>query len=178
MVLMNFHTFIFRIGLRNHQDRIVVGKKMHDNYIVEYSMNFEQNNIVIKTHNNTKGKRSDISFSEVLTHSFRCIIDYNIISDIEEREIGDSIVERATGCPVIIIDNVYDEKTVEEAAIAFGEWISNMEHKNGGGADFRMFHDEDYSMINEFNYKEYYGKEILWISVSIDSSGTISTQRY
>lgn len=93
-------------------------------------------------------------------------------------ENGDSIVERATGCPVIIIDDVYDEKTVEEAAQALGEWISNMEHKNGGGADFRMFNDKDYSMINEFNYKEYYGKDTLWISVSIDSSGAISTQRY
>ena len=88
MVLMNFHTFIFGIGLRNHQDRIVGGKKMHDSYIVEYSVNFEKKNMVIKTHNNTKGKRSEILFSEVLTYSFKCIIDYNIISNIEEREIS------------------------------------------------------------------------------------------
>lgn len=61
---------------------------MHDSYIVEYSVNLEQKNIAIKTYNNTKEKQSEILFSELLTHSFKCIIDYNIIFDIEEREIS------------------------------------------------------------------------------------------
>lgn len=51
-------------------------------------MDVEKKNIVIKTYNNTKEKQSEILFSEVLTHSFKCIIDYNIIFDIEEREIS------------------------------------------------------------------------------------------
>lgn len=61
---------------------------MHDSCIVEYSVNFKKKNMVIKTYNNTKGKQSEILFSEVLTHSFKCIIDYNIVSDIEESEIS------------------------------------------------------------------------------------------
>ena len=51
-------------------------------------MDVEKKNIVIKTYNNTKEKQSEILFSEVLTHSFKCMIDYNIIFDIEEREIS------------------------------------------------------------------------------------------
>lgn len=61
---------------------------MHDSYIVEYRVDFEKKNMVIKTYNNTKGKQYKILFSEVLTYSFKCIIDYNIISDLEEREIS------------------------------------------------------------------------------------------
>ena len=61
---------------------------MHDDYIVGYSVDVEKKNIVIKTYNNTKEKQSEILFSEVLTHSFKCIIDYNIIFDIEECEIS------------------------------------------------------------------------------------------
>ena len=61
---------------------------MHDNYIVGYSVDVKKKNIVIKTYNNTKEKQNEILFLEVLTHSFKCIIDYNIISDIEEYEIS------------------------------------------------------------------------------------------
>ena len=74
--------------LRNHQHRTVGDKKMHDNYIVGYNVDVEKKNIVIKMYNNTKEKQSEILFSEVLTHSFKCMIDYNIIFDIEEREIS------------------------------------------------------------------------------------------
>ena len=66
---------------------------MHDDYIVGYSVDVEKKNIVIKTYNNTKKKQSAILFSEVLTHSFKCIIDYNIISDIEEYEISAFCIE-------------------------------------------------------------------------------------
>ena len=66
---------------------------MHDDYIVGYSVDVEKKNIVIKTYNNTKKKQSAILFSEVLTHSFKCIIDYNIISDIEEHEISAFCIE-------------------------------------------------------------------------------------
>ena len=102
MERMNFHIFIFGIGLRNHLDRTVGGKKMHDNYIVGYSVDVEKKNIVIKTYNNTKEKQSEILFLEVLTHSFKCIIDYNIISNIEEREIS-----------VFYIENQEEKKKME-----------------------------------------------------------------
>ena len=61
---------------------------MHDDYIAAYSVNLEEKNIIIQTYNKIKKKHSKICFSEVLTHSFRCIIDYNIIMDIQECEIS------------------------------------------------------------------------------------------
>lgn len=75
---------------------------MHDNYIVGYSVDVEKKNIVIKTYNNTEEKQNEILFLEVLTHSFKCIIDYNIISDIEECEIS-----------VFCIDNQEELKKME-----------------------------------------------------------------
>ena len=61
---------------------------MHDDCIVAYNVNLEEKVVVIQTYNNTKKKQRKISFSEVLTHSFKCIIDYNIIFDIQECEIS------------------------------------------------------------------------------------------
>lgn len=61
---------------------------MHDNYIVGYSVNLEQKDMVIWTYNNNEKKQGKICFSEVLTHCFKCIIDYNIILDIQECEIS------------------------------------------------------------------------------------------
>lgn len=60
---------------------------MHDDCIVAYSVNLEEKSIVIHTYNNTKKKHGKICFFEVLTHSFKCIIDYNIILDIQECEM-------------------------------------------------------------------------------------------
>lgn len=88
MELMNFHIFIFGIGRKNCQDRTVGGEKMHDDCIVAYSVNLEEKVVDIQTYNNTKKKQGKICFSGVLTHSFRCIIDYNIILDIQECEIS------------------------------------------------------------------------------------------
>lgn len=55
---------------------------MHDDCIVAYSVNLEEKTVIIQTHNNVEKKQRKICFYEVLTHSFRCVIDYNIISDI------------------------------------------------------------------------------------------------
>ena len=60
---------------------------MHDDYIVGYSANLEEKSIIIQTYNNSENKQKKICFSEVLTHCFKCIIDYNIILDIQECEI-------------------------------------------------------------------------------------------
>ena len=60
---------------------------MHDDCIVEYNVNLEEGYIVIQTYNNDRKKQGKLKFSEVLTHSFKCIINYNIIYDIQECEI-------------------------------------------------------------------------------------------
>lgn len=59
---------------------------MHDDCIVGYSVNLEEKSMVIQTTNNNEKKQ--ICFSEVLTHCFKCIIEYNIILDIQECEIS------------------------------------------------------------------------------------------
>lgn len=66
---------------------------MHDDCIVTYSVNLEEKVMVIKTYNNTEKKYRKIQFNGVLTHSFKCIIDYNLIADIRECEISRFIIE-------------------------------------------------------------------------------------
>ncbi len=61
---------------------------MHDDYIVGYSVNLQEKDMVIQTYNDSEKKQKKICFSEVLTHCFKCIIDYNIILDIQECEIS------------------------------------------------------------------------------------------
>ena len=64
---------------------------MHDDCIIAYSVNLERKNLVIQTYNNIEKRQSKIHFEGVLTHSFKCIIDYNIISDIYECEISNFV---------------------------------------------------------------------------------------
>lgn len=66
---------------------------MHDDCIVAYNVNLQEKYIVIQTYNSDKKKRSKHKFSEVLTHSFKCIVNSNIIYDIQESEIGAFISE-------------------------------------------------------------------------------------
>lgn len=66
---------------------------MHDDYIVEYSVNLPEKKLVIQTHNNNEKKERRICFFDVLTHSFKCVLDYNQILDISEYEIGSFIVD-------------------------------------------------------------------------------------
>ena len=66
---------------------------MHDDCIVTYSVNLEEKVVVIQTYNNTEKKQRKIRFYGVLTHSFKCIIDYNIIADIHECEITSFIID-------------------------------------------------------------------------------------
>ena len=70
---------------------------MHDNYIVGYSVNLEEKDMVIQTYNNNEKKQGKICFSEVLTHCFKCIIDYNIILDIQECEISSFVKDNQEG---------------------------------------------------------------------------------
>lgn len=61
---------------------------MHDDYIVTYSVNLKEKYIIIQIYNSNNNKQKKIIFSDVLTHCFKCIIDYNIILDIQEYEIS------------------------------------------------------------------------------------------
>lgn len=65
---------------------------MHDDYIVNYSVNISQKKLVMQTYNIEEKKERIICFDDVLTHSFKCIIDYNQISDISEYNL-DSFVD-------------------------------------------------------------------------------------
>lgn len=61
---------------------------LHDDHIVGYNVNFEAKSVVIQTYNTVQKKQRKICFSEVLTHSFKCSIEFNIILDLYEREIN------------------------------------------------------------------------------------------
>lgn len=84
---MNSRIFTYGIGARKHQDKIVGGERMHDDYIIGYSVDLKEKDMVILTYNNKEKKQNRICFSEVLTHCFECIIEYNIIFDVQECEI-------------------------------------------------------------------------------------------
>ena len=66
---------------------------MHDDCIVTYSVNLEEKVLVIQTYNNTQKKHRKICFYGVLTHSFKCIIDYNIIADINVCDVKEFVKE-------------------------------------------------------------------------------------
>lgn len=66
---------------------------MHDDYIVEYCVNLSEKKLVIQTYNNNEKKERRICFFDVLTHSFKCVLDYNQILNISESEIGSFIVD-------------------------------------------------------------------------------------
>lgn len=105
--------------------------------------------------------------------------DFQVYVEISRlKEEGDSVVERAVGIPDIMINGVYSEEEMEEAAQAYAEWIAGMEHKNGGGIDFRIYNPEDYAKINKFNYKKYYGEHILRLCVTVHSDKSIEIKRY
>ena len=66
---------------------------MHDECINAYSVNLEEKTIVIQMYNNSEKKYRRVHFNGVLTHSFKCIIDYNIVLDINQYEIESFIVD-------------------------------------------------------------------------------------
>lgn len=95
--------------------------------------------------------------------------DFQVYVEIYElQEKGDSVVERASGCPNIMINDVYSEKEIMEAAEAYAQWIAHMKNKKGGAAIFRVLKTEDYQECDEFNYKDYYGKDILVMDIDVD----------
>ena len=61
---------------------------MHDNYIISYNVNIRDKVLSIQTYNNIKKREENIYFYEVLTHSFKAILEYNQILDIDDFEIN------------------------------------------------------------------------------------------
>lgn len=61
---------------------------MHDNYILKYIVDIEKKDLIIETCDSTEGKHKKIHFMEVLTHSFKSILDCNIILDVQECELS------------------------------------------------------------------------------------------
>lgn len=105
--------------------------------------------------------------------------DFQVYAEIRElRDAGESLVERAVGVPLILVNNVCSEEDVRAAAQAYAEWIAAMENKGGGGADFKVYRAEDYILINEFNYRDYLGKWIYELDVTVDADDTINIEKY
>lgn len=64
---------------------------MHDDTIVEYTVDLEGRKLIIHTYNEYEKRKGKIYFSEVLTHSFKCILEWNQILDIYESELSDFV---------------------------------------------------------------------------------------
>ena len=105
--------------------------------------------------------------------------DFQVYAEIRElRNAGESLVERAVGVPLILVNNGCSKEEVKAAAQAYAEWIAAMENKGGGGADFKVYRAEDYILINEFNYRDHLGKWIYELDVTVDADGTINIEKY
>ena len=66
---------------------------MHDDYTVQYNVNLSERKLILQTYHNETKAEGKIGFSDVLTHSFKCILDYNQLLDINEYEIESFIVD-------------------------------------------------------------------------------------
>ena len=105
--------------------------------------------------------------------------DFQVYAEIRElRDAGESLVERAVGVPLILVNNVCSEEDVRAAAQAYAEWIAAMENKNGGGADFKVYKTDDYILMNEFNYRDYLANWIYELDVTVDADDTINIEKY
>lgn len=105
--------------------------------------------------------------------------DFQVYVNISELgNTGESIVERAKGVPIVLINNVYAEEEVTAAANAYAEWIAAMENKDGGGADFKVYNNDVYMLMNEFNYRDYMKNWIYELDISVYSDKSTRIERY
>lgn len=58
---------------------------MHDSIIDFYSMNFQTKTLNIHSRNAEESKKYKLIIRDVLTFSFECILEDNVILDIEEK---------------------------------------------------------------------------------------------
>lgn len=104
---------------------------------------------------------------------------FQVYAEIRElRSEGDSLVERAVGIPLILVNDVYSEEEVTAAASAYADWIAAMENKNGGGADFKIYSSDDYAQMNKFNYRDHLGKWIYELDISVYEDKSVWIERY
>ena len=87
MVRMIFLISIYGIGVKYRHVRIVGVEYMHDNYIIDYTVNLSQKKIVLTTYNKSVQRKEIVYFDDVLTHEFKCILEYNQILDINSYDI-------------------------------------------------------------------------------------------
>ena len=87
MVRMIFLISIYGIGVKYRHVRIVGDEYMHDNYIIDYTVNLSQKKIVLTTYNKSVQRKEIVYFDDVLTHVFKCILEYNQILDINSYDI-------------------------------------------------------------------------------------------
>lgn len=104
--------------------------------------------------------------------------DFQVYVEIKElRDAGKSVVERAVGIPLILVNNVCSEEEVRAATQAYAEWIVSMEEKKGGGAIINVYGVDDYTQMNRFNYRDYLKKWIYAFDVTVDTENIISIRK-
>ena len=64
---------------------------VHDNRITGYSVNIEERSLIIHTCHEDRNILTDIIFTDVMTHSFDCVMPDSIILDLTERSIVDFV---------------------------------------------------------------------------------------
>ena len=87
MVRMIFLISIYGIGVKYRHVRIVGDEYMHDNYIIDYTVNLSQKKIVLTTYNKSVQQKEIVYFDDVLTHEIKRILEYNQILDINSYDI-------------------------------------------------------------------------------------------
>lgn len=105
--------------------------------------------------------------------------DFQVYVEISELNAeGDSVVERAIGVPLILVNNVYTKEELNAAAQAYAEWIAAMKNKEGGGASFKVYDNDVFKLMNVYSYRDYMGKWIYDLSVTVDSNKDIQIRWY
>lgn len=84
------------IGVKIHRENRKEVYFMHDYIITSYNVDFKKRTIEIYAQNQEKEESSQFFAQEVLTHSFNTILEYNIVSHIQEYSIDNFIKNNLT----------------------------------------------------------------------------------
>lgn len=84
------------IGVKIHRENRKEVYFMHDYIITSYNVDFKKRTIEIYAQNQEKEESSQFFAQEVLTHSFNTILEYNIVSHIQEYGIDNFIKNNLT----------------------------------------------------------------------------------
>ena len=94
--------------------------------------------------------------------------DIQVYMDVYEVVDGDTAIQRVRGTVNIMIKSIYTEEEVEKAAMAYAQWLQEVHHRTGAVARFRLYSVEDYEKINEFNYTDFFRKQIKQYKLTFD----------